>query len=185
MHTIDPVTPVCQRLSKLSHRVTSIMCAMQHNSVRSIICSSRNSAHHCVKRNSLCPSAILESRHLPLREARQKRLSVVHVCIWECNNRRVNRIWERHICTVLIEKSCFDVTAMICSNDPSAGSPTETLLRLLLPLSDKVHQTFHKDVVRQLPAVQVIHRITQSVGATGGVYKGQGRNRHELMTRAY
>ena len=28
-----------------------------------------------------------------------------------------------------------------CSNviDPSAGSPTETLLRLLLPLSDKVH----------------------------------------------
>ena len=23
--------------------------------------------------------------------------------------------------------------------DPSAGSPTETLLRLLLPLSDKVH----------------------------------------------
>ena len=27
----------------------------------------------------------------------------------------------------------------IRANDPSAGSPTETLLRLLLPLSDKVH----------------------------------------------
>ena len=27
------------------------------------------------------------------------------------------------------------------ANDPSAGSPTETLLRLLLPLSDKVHKT--------------------------------------------
>ena len=27
----------------------------------------------------------------------------------------------------------------LCVNDPSAGSPTETLLRLLLPLSDKVH----------------------------------------------
>jgi hypothetical protein len=26
--------------------------------------------------------------------------------------------------------------------DPSAGSPTETLLRLLLPLDDKVHWTF-------------------------------------------
>ena len=26
-----------------------------------------------------------------------------------------------------------------CVNDPSAGSPTETLLRLLLPLSNKVH----------------------------------------------
>jgi hypothetical protein len=71
-------------------------------------------------------------------------------------------------------------------NDPSAGSPTETLLRLLLPLSDKVHETFHH-VAQELGyvAVQIIHRITQSVGATGGVYKGQGRNQHELMTRAY
>ena len=34
-------------------------------------------------------------------------------------------------------------------------------------------------------AVRIIHRITQSVGATGGVYKGQGRNRYELMIRAY
>ena len=34
-------------------------------------------------------------------------------------------------------------------------------------------------------AVQIIHRIIQSVGATGGVYKGQGRNQHELMTHAY
>ena len=30
----------------------------------------------------------------------------------------------------------------IDANDPSAGSPTETLLRLLLPLSKKVHWTF-------------------------------------------
>ena len=36
-----------------------------------------------------------------------------------------------------------------------------------------------------LIAVRIIHRITQSVGATGGVYKGQGRNQRELMTRAY
>ena len=28
-------------------------------------------------------------------------------------------------------------------NDPSAGSPTDTLLRLLLPLSDKVYLTSH------------------------------------------
>ena len=27
----------------------------------------------------------------------------------------------------------------VIDNDPSAGSPTETLLRLLLPLDDKVH----------------------------------------------
>ncbi len=30
----------------------------------------------------------------------------------------------------------------IRANDPSAGSPTETLLRLLLPLSVKIYQTF-------------------------------------------
>ena len=29
----------------------------------------------------------------------------------------------------------------VCVNDPSAGSPTETLLRLLLPLNDKVQAT--------------------------------------------
>ena len=71
-------------------------------------------------------------------------------------------------------------------NDPSAGSPTETLLRLLLPLSDKVHETSHcRSQELSSAAVRMIHRITQSVGATGGVYKGQGRNQHELMTRAY
>ena len=31
-------------------------------------------------------------------------------------------------------------------NDPSAGSPTETLLRLLLPLGDKVYLFFRKTV---------------------------------------
>ena len=35
------------------------------------------------------------------------------------------------------------------TNDPSAGSPTETLLRLILPLSDKVYETsrFHNIAV--------------------------------------
>ena len=70
-------------------------------------------------------------------------------------------------------------------NDPSAGSPTETLLRLLLPLSDKVYKTSHGIGRTTNTAVQIIHRITQSVGATGGVYKGQGRNRHKLMTCTY
>ena len=73
-----------------------------------------------------------------------------------------------------------------CANDPSAGSPTETLLRLLLPLSDKIHQTSNP-ANQQLTCTtfQTIHRTTQSVGATGGVYKGQGRNQRELMTRTY
>ena len=34
-------------------------------------------------------------------------------------------------------------------------------------------------------AVRNFHRTIQSVGATGGVYKGQGRNQRELMTRIY
>jgi len=34
-------------------------------------------------------------------------------------------------------------------------------------------------------AVRIIYRITQSVGATGGVYKGQGRNQNKLMTHTY
>ena len=70
--------------------------------------------------------------------------------------------------------------------DPSAGSPTETLLRLLLPLSNKVNLTFQlENGLPRLMPVRNIHRIAQSVGATGGVYKGQGRNQRELMIHAY
>ncbi|KAI3488458.1 hypothetical protein L1887_47451 [Cichorium endivia] len=55
-------------------------------------------------------------------------------------------------------------------NDPSAGSPTETLLRLLLPLNDKV-QWNSRDVAGGEPphvaAILTLHRTIQSVGATG------------------
>ncbi|KAI3480535.1 hypothetical protein L1887_57315 [Cichorium endivia] len=55
-------------------------------------------------------------------------------------------------------------------NDPSAGSPTETLLRLLLPLNDKV-QWNSRDVAGgeppTSPAILTLHRTIQSVGATG------------------
>ena len=33
--------------------------------------------------------------------------------------------------------------------------------------------------------IRALHRTIQSVGATGGVYKGQGRSQRELMTHAY
>jgi hypothetical protein len=68
-------------------------------------------------------------------------------------------------------------------NDPSAGSPTETLLRLLLPLSNKIYST-SPDEANQTQ-IRGFHLITQSVGATGGVYKGQGRSRHALMKHTY
>ncbi|KAK7365345.1 hypothetical protein VNO78_39890 [Psophocarpus tetragonolobus] len=71
----------------------------------------------------------------------------------------------------------------------SAGvcSPTETLLRLLLPLNDKVQWTSHNVAGQRtahVAAIRTLHRTIQSVGATGGVYKGQGRSQRELMTRA-
>ena len=72
----------------------------------------------------------------------------------------------------------------ISVNDPSAGSPTETLLRLLLPLSDMVYLIFrkrHEDA--RSPKDSPDH--SKSVGATGGVYKGQGLNQRRLMTCAY
>ena len=73
-------------------------------------------------------------------------------------------------------------------NDPSAGSPTETLLRLLLPLNVKVYPTSSltaEELPLPEPQVRRVHRNIQSVGATGGVYKGQGRNQCKLMTCAY
>ena len=72
----------------------------------------------------------------------------------------------------------------ISVNDPSAGSPTETLLRLLLPLSDMVYLIFHtRHETQRSPKGSPDH--SKSVGATGGVYKGQGLNRRKVMTCAY
>ncbi|KAF1980986.1 hypothetical protein K402DRAFT_339330, partial [Aulographum hederae CBS 113979] len=57
-------------------------------------------------------------------------------------------------------------------NDPSAGSPTETLLRLVDPLNDQS---------RCQPSSTAI----RSVLTTGGVYKEQGQIQRMLMTYAY
>ncbi len=72
-------------------------------------------------------------------------------------------------------------------NDPSAGSPTETLLRLLLPCQLRVQRGSPGRRVANHPGGPSLHASpsVEPAGATGGVYKGQGRNRRELMTRAY
>lgn len=70
-------------------------------------------------------------------------------------------------------------------NDPSAGSPTETLLRLFLPLNDKVYLTSRRDAVASDATPEGSPDHSKSVGATGGVYKGQGRNQYKLMTCTY
>ena len=52
------------------------------------------------------------------------------------------------------------------SNDPSAGSPTETLLRLLLPLNDQVCPVSPK---RRLPHIQPPEAsLSHSIGSSDG-----------------
>ncbi len=48
-----------------------------------------------------------------------------------------------------INMMCGGCERTFCANDPSAGSPTETLLRLLLPLDDKVRETFPHQIENQ------------------------------------
>ena len=44
----------------------------------------------------------------------------------------------------------FNTTTTAFGNDPSAGSPTETLLRLLLPLNDPARTSFRRLEARLL-----------------------------------
>ena len=81
------------------------------------------------------------------------------------------------------------VQALSDGNDPSAGSPMETLLQLLLPLNDQVRPSFATHLATDKSAgpggVQGPHLTIQLIVVTGGVYKGQGHNQHELVTHTY
>jgi len=65
-------------------------------------------------------------------------------------------------------------------NDPSAGSPTDALLRLLFPLDHIVRLSFHRIPKYSSPSNS---QRSPSVRATGGVYKGQGRIPGGLMNQ--
>ena len=80
--------------------------------------------------------------------------------------------------------SC-DHSVVFIVNDPSAGSPTDTVLRLDHSLDNWVYKTSQIEAIASYDSIRIIHRIIQSIDATGGVYKGQGRNQHKLMTCAY
>jgi hypothetical protein len=90
--------------------------------------------------------------------------------------------WESSLIFIVIVEQLEYMMIFYIKNDPSAGSPTETLLRLLLPLSDKVCLTSR---THNWYGPESSPDHSKSVGATGGVYKGQGRNQHKLMTYAY
>ncbi len=67
-------------------------------------------------------------------------------------------------------------------NDPSAGSPTDALLRLLFPLDHTVRLSFLAyilciswEIRKKYINSPSNSQRSPSVRATGGVYKGQGR----------
>lgn len=89
---------------------------------------SLNSAIHITYRISLRSSS--------MREPRDPLLKVVFVMIIYIHYTDVCIISpKRQNAQVLRD---YKVTGVTFNNDPSAGSPTETLLRLLLPLNDQV-----------------------------------------------
>ena len=53
-------------------------------------------------------------------------------------------------------------------NDPSAGSPTETLLRLLLPLSAPVRTSFRQTQVREAPDASPRFSLVHPIGSSDG-----------------
>ena len=77
-------------------------------------------------------------------------------------------------------KSGMGEESLAEGGDPSAGSPTDTLFRLLPP---------HQAQVRpRMTPRRVPHRASPgpgSGGATGSVCKGRGRIHRALMTRGY
>ena len=131
---------------------------------------SRNPAIHNAYHTLLCPSSLLEPRHRSLKVNGRVRRTAK-----KCNAARKNssqregdnKYWKEVTSThpaLLPLSFCMEASMQSPSphktsrqyihngikwmraNDPSAGSPTETLLRLLLPLSDKVHQTFRCNI---------------------------------------
>ena len=62
-------------------------------------------------------------------------------------------------------------------NDPSAGSPTETLLRLLLPLNDQVWTSF-----RQLEATKAARNASPEASLNHSIGSSDGRCVHRAGT---
>ncbi|GFT80697.1 hypothetical protein NPIL_190721 [Nephila pilipes] len=66
----------------------------------------------------------------------------------------------------------------------SLRSPTETILRLVIPLRDRVRSSFgHPFSVKERRRRS--EDLTDPLNRYYKVYKGQGLNRHELMNRVY
>lgn len=147
----------------------SAICVQRFN-------DSQTSAVRITYRSSLRSSSIQEPRYPSWRVIKQSKRHQITTTN-PFNNSNAQQVTNNPLTTI----TNFN-------NDPSAGSPTETLLRLHLPLDDKIYTTslqLLQSKTPYQPKIQSVHRIIQSVGATGGVYKGQGRNQRKLMTCIY
>ena len=76
--------------------------------------------HHC--RVSLCTT--------------QHNITKYYIMLQSCTKYQPFAGHKR--CTTLMMQLLLNNKLLRCGNDPSAGSPTETLLRLHLPLNDEV-----------------------------------------------
>ena len=115
-----------------------------------------DSANHTTYRISLRSSSLREPRHPLLRvisvntsfssllKRSGDKKGKLHTrkfigCVWEGEDTNASKKDE------LVPSKTIHSVGWIIFNDPSAGSPTETLLRLLLPLNDKVRETFPRN----------------------------------------
>ena len=147
-HAKRPYKPKSAGDEKNKTPIQTYLAGKPPGAMRSTLCSSRNSAHRCAYRSSLRPSPLLEPRHPPLqvvvrmeRQNRKPRGAVPRVWDteeWDATPREGRRSTSGNWRVTANTAKVYGF-GIICANDPSAGSPTETLLRLLLPLSDKVH----------------------------------------------
>ena len=78
-----------------------------------------------------------------------------------------------------------DVDRVDYKNDPSAGSTTDTVLRLSHSSNITVYKTLGGSWVSPCAILRIIHQNVQSIEATGGVYKGQGRIQSRMLTCIY
>ena len=109
---------------------------------------SRNSAIHTTYRISLRSSSLREPRYPLLRvvsvkaRGRACKHSILVKCVmaWVKMAGRAGRPPRGGAATGTYRLFGFAGCGLIGFNDPSAGSPTETLLRLLLPLNGRVQR---------------------------------------------
>ena len=132
---------------------------------------SRNFAIHNDYCTLLHPSSTCEPRHLLLK-------LFMHFVETLAALRPITRNMHHDYCTAKHSsrlstgqhQCASQASLMLCdhTNDPSAGSPTETLLRLLLPLSNKVYKLCESAAQMQEHGKHPDYSPDHSIGRSDG-----------------